>query len=201
MWHTFKTSQNDDIQRIWSGGWFKGRHILLHKYVNRIMITFLWRQIQLIIPSRRFRSFECRHFDLFWKYVTWSTYDTRYSASFPAATSLSSDPSPFWLVLKVCHMITFSITWYSLFYTSDIIENQIGDKHLIILINQLFFSSWFPTLIELQVTCRWFSQGTPVSSTNKTDRHDKQTNKQTNALLPIKTSTMSSIINKNHSIQ
>jgi hypothetical protein len=33
--------------------------ILLHKYVNRIMITYLWRQIQLIIPSRRFRSIEC----------------------------------------------------------------------------------------------------------------------------------------------
>jgi hypothetical protein len=33
-------------------GVFKSRHILLHKYVNRIMITYLWRQIQLIIPSR-----------------------------------------------------------------------------------------------------------------------------------------------------
>ena len=55
-------------------GVFKSRHILLHKYVNRIMITYLWRQIQLIIPSRRFRSIECRHFDLFWKYVTWSLF-------------------------------------------------------------------------------------------------------------------------------
>jgi hypothetical protein len=27
---------------------FKSRHILLHKYVNRIMITYLWCQIQLI---------------------------------------------------------------------------------------------------------------------------------------------------------
>ena len=34
-------------------GVFKSRHILLHKYVNRIMITCQWRQIQLIIPSRR----------------------------------------------------------------------------------------------------------------------------------------------------
>ena len=30
-----------------------------------------WRQIQLIIPRRLFRSIEFRHFDLFWKYVTW----------------------------------------------------------------------------------------------------------------------------------
>jgi hypothetical protein len=44
------------------------------KYVNRIMITYLWRQIQLIIPRRLFRSIECRHFDLFWKYVTWSLF-------------------------------------------------------------------------------------------------------------------------------
>ena len=48
-------------------GIFKSRHILLHKYENRIMITYLWRQIQLIIPSRIFRFIECRHFDLFWK--------------------------------------------------------------------------------------------------------------------------------------
>jgi hypothetical protein len=58
-------------------GVFKSRHILLHKYVNRIMITFLWHQIQLIIPSRHFRSIECRHFDLFWKYVTWSLFPLR----------------------------------------------------------------------------------------------------------------------------
>jgi hypothetical protein len=38
------------------------------------MITYLWCQIQLIIPSRRFRSIECRHFYLFWKYVTWSLF-------------------------------------------------------------------------------------------------------------------------------
>jgi hypothetical protein len=57
-----------------AAGVFKSRHILLHKYVNRIMITYLWCQIQLIIPSRRFRSIECRHFDLFWKYVTWSLF-------------------------------------------------------------------------------------------------------------------------------
>jgi hypothetical protein len=37
-------------------------------------ITYLWCQIQLIIPSRHFRSIECRHFDLFWKYVTWSLF-------------------------------------------------------------------------------------------------------------------------------
>jgi hypothetical protein len=57
-------------------GVFKSRHILLHKYVNRIMITYmyLWSQIQFIIPSRRFRSIECRHFYLFWKYVTWSLF-------------------------------------------------------------------------------------------------------------------------------
>ena len=55
-------------------GVFKSRHILLHKYVNRIMITYLWRQTQLIIPSRRFRSIECRNFYLFWKYVTWSLF-------------------------------------------------------------------------------------------------------------------------------
>ena len=55
-------------------GVFKSRHILLHKYVNRIMITYLWRQIQLIIPSRRFRSIEWCHFDLFWMYVTWSLF-------------------------------------------------------------------------------------------------------------------------------
>ena len=36
-------------------GIFKSRHILLHKYENRI------------IPSRSFRFIECRHFDLFWK--------------------------------------------------------------------------------------------------------------------------------------
>jgi hypothetical protein len=53
---------------------FKSRHILLHKYVTRIIIIYLWRQIQLIIPSRRFRSIECRHFYLFWKYVTWSLF-------------------------------------------------------------------------------------------------------------------------------
>jgi hypothetical protein len=38
------------------------------------MITYPWRQIQLIIPSRRFRSIECRHFYLFWKYVTGSLF-------------------------------------------------------------------------------------------------------------------------------
>ena len=36
--------------------------------------TYDWCQIQLIIPSRLFRSIECRHFDLFWKYVTWSLF-------------------------------------------------------------------------------------------------------------------------------
>ena len=52
-----------------------GRHILLHKYVNRIMITYLWRQIQLIIPCRRFRSiailtcFESMSRDRFFHYV------------------------------------------------------------------------------------------------------------------------------------
>ena len=46
-----------------AAGVFKSRHILLHKYVNRIMITYLWCQIQLIIPCRRFRSIECRHFE------------------------------------------------------------------------------------------------------------------------------------------
>ena len=55
-------------------GVLKSRHILLHEYVNRIMITYLWRQIQLIIPSRRFRFIECHHFDLFWKCVTWSLF-------------------------------------------------------------------------------------------------------------------------------
>jgi hypothetical protein len=57
-------------------GVFKSRHIFLHKSVNRIMITYLhvWRQIQLIIPSRRFRSIECHHFYLFWKYVIWSLF-------------------------------------------------------------------------------------------------------------------------------
>jgi hypothetical protein len=35
-------------------GVFKSRHILLHKYVNRIMIIYLWHQIQFIIPSRLF---------------------------------------------------------------------------------------------------------------------------------------------------
>jgi hypothetical protein len=34
-----------------AAGVFKSRHILLHKYVNRIMITYLWCQIQLVIPS------------------------------------------------------------------------------------------------------------------------------------------------------
>ena len=38
------------------------------------MITYLWRQMQLIIPSCRFRSIECHHFYLFWKYVTWSLF-------------------------------------------------------------------------------------------------------------------------------
>jgi hypothetical protein len=56
-------------------GVFKSRHILLHKYVNRIMITYLWRQIQLIIPSHRFRSitiltcFESMSRDCFFHYV------------------------------------------------------------------------------------------------------------------------------------
>jgi hypothetical protein len=56
-------------------GVFKSRHILLHKYVNRIMITYLWRRIQLIIPSRRFRSiailtcFESMSCDRFFHYV------------------------------------------------------------------------------------------------------------------------------------
>jgi hypothetical protein len=35
-----------------AAGVFKSRHILLHKYVNRNMSIYLWRQIQLIIPSR-----------------------------------------------------------------------------------------------------------------------------------------------------
>jgi hypothetical protein len=35
-------------------GVFKSRHILLHKYVNRIMITYLWCQIQLF-----FNFFSC----------------------------------------------------------------------------------------------------------------------------------------------
>jgi hypothetical protein len=56
-------------------GVFKSRHILLHTYVNRIMITYLWRQIQLIIPSGRFRSiailtcFENMSRDRFFHYV------------------------------------------------------------------------------------------------------------------------------------
>ena len=56
-------------------GVFKSRHILLHTYVNRIMITYLWRQIQLIIPSGRFRSitiltcFESMSRDRFFHYV------------------------------------------------------------------------------------------------------------------------------------
>ena len=56
-------------------GVFKSRHILLHKYVNRIMITYLWCQIQLIIPSLRFRSiailtcFESMSRDRFSHYV------------------------------------------------------------------------------------------------------------------------------------
>ena len=58
-----------------AAGVFKSRHILLHKYVNRIMITYLWRQIQLIIPSGRFRSiailtcFESMSRDRFFHYV------------------------------------------------------------------------------------------------------------------------------------
>jgi hypothetical protein len=58
-------------------GVFKSRHILLHKYINRIMITYmyLWCQIQLIIPSRRFRSiviltcFESMSRDRFFHYM------------------------------------------------------------------------------------------------------------------------------------
>jgi hypothetical protein len=56
-------------------GVFKSWHILLHKYVNRIMITYLWRQIQLMISSRRFRSitiltcFEIMSRDRFFHYV------------------------------------------------------------------------------------------------------------------------------------
>jgi hypothetical protein len=78
-------------------GVFQSRHILLHKYVNRIMITYilyLRRQIQLIIPSRRFISIECRHFNLFWKYVTWSLFPR--------------------------------IMWYSLFHTSCSIGIQLS---------------------------------------------------------------------------
>ena len=76
-------------------GLFKSRHILLHKHVNRIMITYLWRQIQLIIPSSRFRSIECRHFYLFWKYVTWSLFST---IPLSAKYSLSSNLT-IWLLL------------------------------------------------------------------------------------------------------
>ena len=56
-------------------GVFKSRHILLHKYVNRIMFTYLRCQIQLIIPSRHFRSiailtcFESMSRDCFFHYV------------------------------------------------------------------------------------------------------------------------------------
>jgi hypothetical protein len=45
------------------------------------MFTYLWCQIQLIIPSCRFRSIECRHFDLFWKYVTWSLFPEWWAVS------------------------------------------------------------------------------------------------------------------------
>ena len=78
-------------------GVFKSRHILLHKYVNRIMITYLWCQIQLIIPSHHFRS----HFYLFWKYVTWSL--------FPRITWYSLFHTSDLLVLK--H--SFLFTWGS----------------------------------------------------------------------------------------
>jgi hypothetical protein len=142
------------------------------------------RRFEAGVPEKNFTLQIHRHFDLFWKYVTWSlfplrgivysihliyrywsilfflheellvntSYDARYSSSFPAAASdplncrrfesmshelrgivysillvqsvftfpaAASDPSPFWLVLKVCHVIAFSITWYSLFHTSD----------------------------------------------------------------------------------
>jgi hypothetical protein len=72
--HVHKNSGKKEKNASTGAGVFKSRHILLHKYVNRIMISYLWRQIQLIIPSCRFRSIECRHFDLFWKYVTWSLF-------------------------------------------------------------------------------------------------------------------------------
>ena len=38
------------------------------------MITYLWCQIQLTIPRHCFICIECRHFVLFWKYVTWSLF-------------------------------------------------------------------------------------------------------------------------------
>ena len=104
-------------------GVFKSRHILLHKYVNRIMITYLWRQIQLIIPSRRFRSIECRHFDLFWKYVTWSWTLYKLRLRF--------------YLLVLC-VYTFLLIW--------IIKQQNGlltTLSIIILLKRLFYNTRF----------------------------------------------------------
>ena len=69
-------------------GVFKSRYILLHKYVNRIMITY--------IPMMP---------------------DTAHHSQQPLQINWML---PFLLVLKVCHVIAFSITWYSLFHTSDL---------------------------------------------------------------------------------
>ena len=74
-------------------GVFKSRHILLHKYVNRIMITY-------IVPMMPHTA----HHSQPLLQIHWM--------------------SPFWLVLKVCHVIAFSTTWYTIvyivFHTSDL---------------------------------------------------------------------------------
>ena len=60
-------------------GVFKSRHILLHKYVNRIVITYMY--IVPMMPDTAHHSQPLlqihRHFDLFWKYVTWSLFTLR----------------------------------------------------------------------------------------------------------------------------
>jgi hypothetical protein len=88
---------------------FKYKNIFIVEGVIYYVTVWFFNEIKMKIQSNPFWDS---------KPESWSpTYNARYSSSFPAA---ASDPSPFWLVLKVCHMITFSITWYSLFYTSDL---------------------------------------------------------------------------------
>jgi hypothetical protein len=39
-------------------------------------------------------------------------------------------------------------------------------------LGRLIFLNWNDAIVTCIVTGRWFSPGAPVSSTNKTDRHD-----------------------------
>jgi hypothetical protein len=132
-WHTFKTSQNGDIQWIWSGGWewwavsgVIGRwswfylHIYAVKYVLFVNSSINWMQLlpgcwsiykKTYMPQPPLQIH--RHFDLFWKYVTWSLFPLRgivYSMHLIYR---------YWSIL-------FFLLWYSLFHTSCSIGIQLS---------------------------------------------------------------------------